>query len=31
VHVTRCGAVLFTAGVALFLSQIARITLGDPS
>jgi hypothetical protein len=30
VHVTRCGAVLFTAGVALFLSQIARITLGDP-
>jgi hypothetical protein len=31
VHVTRCGAVLFTIGVALFLSQIARITLGDPS
>ena len=31
VHVTRCGAVLFTLGVALFLSQIVRITLGDPA
>jgi len=31
VHVTRCGAVLFTLGIALFLSQIARITLGEPS
>jgi len=30
-HVTRCAAVLFAAGVALFLSQIVRITLGDPS
>ncbi|HEX7980405.1 MAG TPA: hypothetical protein VF461_17510 [Gemmatimonadaceae bacterium] len=30
VHVTRCGAVLFVVGVALLLSQIARITLGDP-
>jgi hypothetical protein len=31
VHVTRCGAALFTVGVALFLSQILRITLGDPT
>ncbi len=27
-HVTRCGAVLFLAGVLLFLSQIAQVTLG---
>ena len=27
-HVTRCGAVLFLAGVLLFLSQIARVALG---
>jgi len=27
-HVTRCGAVLFAVGVVLFLSQIARVTLG---
>jgi len=28
-HVTRCGAVLFLAGVLLFLSQIARVTMGE--
>jgi hypothetical protein len=28
VHLTRCGAVLFVAGVILFLSQIARVTVG---
>jgi hypothetical protein len=28
VHVTRCGAVLFLAGVLLFLSQIARVAVG---
>jgi hypothetical protein len=28
VHVTRCGAVLFLAGVILFLTQIARIAAG---
>ena len=27
-HVTRCGAALFLAGVVLFLSQIARVTMG---
>jgi hypothetical protein len=27
-HVTRCGAVLFLAGVVLFLGQIIRVTLG---
>jgi hypothetical protein len=28
VHVTRCGAVLFLAGVLLFMSQIARVAVG---
>jgi hypothetical protein len=28
-HVTRCGAMMFLAAVLLFLSQIARITLGN--
>ena len=28
VHVTRCGAVLFTAGVILFLTQIYRVVAG---
>ena len=28
VHVTRCGAVLFLAGVILFVTQIARIAAG---
>ena len=27
-HVTRCGAVLFAAGVLLFISQILRVTMG---
>ena len=27
-HVTRCGAVLFLIGVALFVSQILRVSLG---
>jgi hypothetical protein len=27
-HVTRCGAVLFAAGVLLFISQILRVTVG---
>jgi hypothetical protein len=30
-HVTRCGAVLFTLGVVLFMSQIARVALGGGS
>jgi hypothetical protein len=28
-HVTRCGALMFLAAVLLFISQIARITLGN--
>jgi hypothetical protein len=28
VHVTRCGAVLFLAGVMLFVSQIVRVAIG---
>jgi hypothetical protein len=28
VHVTRCGAVLFLAGVLLFFTQIIRVTIG---
>jgi hypothetical protein len=28
-HVTRCGAIMFLAAVLLFISQIARITLGN--
>lgn len=28
VHVTRCGAVLYLAGVVIFLSQIIRVTTG---
>jgi hypothetical protein len=27
-HVTRCGAVLFLAGVLVFVSQITRVALG---
>jgi hypothetical protein len=30
-HVTRCGAVLFTLGVVLFMSQIARVAFGGGS
>jgi hypothetical protein len=28
-HVTRCGAVMFLVAVLLFISQIARITVGN--
>ena len=31
VHATRCGAVLFLGGVLLFVSQIARVTMGGTS
>ncbi len=30
-HMTRCGAVLFLAGVMLFISQIARVAFGGRS
>jgi hypothetical protein len=30
-HVTRCGAVLFLAGVLLFITQIARVAFGGRS
>jgi hypothetical protein len=30
-HLTRCGAVLFLAGVVLFISQIARVAFGGRS
>jgi hypothetical protein len=30
-HVTRCGAVLFLAGILLFLTQIARVAFGGRS
>ena len=31
VHLARCGALLFLAGVALFVSQIVRIIVGKPA